>query len=116
MCMCGCVWTTFSMNAPSPCVLPTNMLKKKKLTCHPLISFFFLLFLLSDVKVSQKLIVKAYILEAAMAVHSIIIGFDFGTSEDSVVTLKVLYVAYVFHQVSGCVCVFVFCKNIYLYI
>jgi hypothetical protein len=90
--------------------------KKKKLTCHPLISFFFLLFLLSDVKVSQKLIVKAYILEAAMAVHSIIIGFDFGTSEDSVVTLKVLYVAYVFHQVSGCVCVFVFCKNIYLYI
>jgi hypothetical protein len=53
----------------------------------------------SDVKLSQKLIVKAYILEAAMAVHSIIIGFDFGSSDDDLLTLKILYLAFLFHQV-----------------
>lgn len=44
---------------------------------------------------------KAYILEVAIATHSIIIGFDYGAlhSVDDLTDLKILYVAFVFHQV-----------------
>ncbi len=44
---------------------------------------------------------KAYILEAAIASHTIIIGFDFGSLENSNLSqIKVLMVAFAFHQVS----------------
>lgn len=55
----------------------------------------------SDEKIIQKIKMKAYILEAAIATHSIIIGFEYGTLSptDDLVQIKILYVAFVFHQV-----------------
>ena len=55
-----------------------------------------------DEKLSKKLIMKAYILEVAIATHSIIIGFDYGVldSQDDVSSLKILFIAFIFHQVS----------------
>lgn len=53
-------------------------------------------------KKTSKLVIRAYILEVAMAVHSIIIGFNFGSSETNnkqdLISLKILYIAFVFHQ------------------
>jgi zinc transporter 1/2/3 len=42
---------------------------------------------------------KIYILEAAIAVHSVIIGFGYGAlSSDHIESLKVLMIAFAFHQ------------------
>ena len=47
-----------------------------------------------------KLMTKAYILEAAIASHTIIIGFDFGSLDDSELSkIKILMAAFAFHQV-----------------
>ena len=50
---------------------------------------------------------KAYILEVAIATHSIIIGFDYGVldSKEDLSDLKILFIAFVFHQV---------CRNVSL--
>lgn len=46
-----------------------------------------------------KLMTKAYILEAAIASHTIIIGFDFGSLDDSELSkIKILMAAFAFHQ------------------
>lgn len=61
----------------------------------------FFLHLQIDQKLSRKHVLKAYILEAAIAVHSIIIGFDYGSlnSDEDLTNLKILFIAFVFHQV-----------------
>ena len=45
----------------------------------------------------NKTIVKGVILEIAVAIHSIIIGFDFGTLT-SIIDVKILFAALIFHQ------------------
>jgi zinc transporter ZupT len=50
-------------------------------------------------KGSRDSLLRAYLLEAAVAVHSIIIGFGFGTLTSAEVgTIRVLTVAFCFHQ------------------
>ncbi len=47
----------------------------------------------------SKRLIKAYVLEAAIAVHSIIIGFGYGSLlESDYEAIKVLFVAFTFHQ------------------
>ena len=47
------------------------------------------------------LVTKAYILEAAISTHTIIIGFGFGSLGNSqVLNIKVLMAAFAFHQVK----------------
>ncbi len=45
----------------------------------------------------NKTIVKGIILEIAVAIHSIIIGFDFGTLTN-IIDVKILFAALIFHQ------------------
>jgi hypothetical protein len=47
------------------------------------------------------LVTKAYILEAAISTHTILIGFGFGSLGNSdVMEIKVLMAAFAFHQVK----------------
>lgn len=54
---------------------------------------------LITVSSNRKALVKTIIMEIAVAIHSVIIGFDMGTmTQDDLSTIKTLMVAFLFHQ------------------